>query len=209
MRCKRIHRARRYATCVAAMVALCATDTRATAQQPYPPPNYPGYPQPSYPQPQYPYPQQPVAPVPGQGTPALPTYRTPLIIVAAPTENTTLPEDKPVAVLRFMSVEPLDPIDALSFSVSVDGKDKTALFRLTQGEAWGPLADPNEVLASGQHEITARICSARGSCGTTKATVTVVARSGLEAATSSAAKTKEKKTKVLDAAVQAARILIR
>ena len=208
MRCKRIHLARLYATCVAAMVALCATSVRAAAQQPYPPPNYPGYPQP-YPQPQYPYPQQPAGSAPGQVPTTLPAYRTPLIIVAAPTEGTTLPEDKPVAVLRFMSVEPLDPIDALSFSVSVDGKDKTALFRLTQGEAWGPLAEPNEVLASGQHEITARICSARGSCGTTKATVTVVARSGLEAATSSAAKTKEKKTKVLDAAVQAARILIR
>ena len=93
--------------------------------------------------------------------------------------------------------------------MSVDGKDKTALFRLTQGEAWGPLAEPNEVLTSGQHEITARICSARGSCGTTKATVTVVARTGLHAAASQSVKAKERKTKVLDAAVQAARILIR
>ncbi len=208
MRCTRIHRAHRYVPCVAAMLAIGATSARASAQHPYPAPTYPGYPQP-YPQPQYPYPQQPVGPAHGQAAPTLPTYRTPLTIVAAPTEGTTLPEDKPVAVLRFMSVEPLDPIDALSFSVSVDGKDKTDLFRLTQGEAWGPLAEPNEILGSGQHEITARICSARGSCGTTKATVTVVARSALHAAASPAVKAKEKKTRVLDAAVQAARILIR
>lgn len=204
----RINRIRSYRPFCAAIFALLTASTFASAQQPYPPPGYPAYP-PPYPQPQYPYPQQPTPPVQGQLPAALPTYRTPLIIVAAPTEGTTLPDDKPVAVLRFMSVEPLDPIDALSFSISVDGKDKTALFRLTHGEAWGPLAEPNEILTSGQHEITARICSARGSCGTTKATVTVVAASGIQAGVAAAAKTKEKKTKVLDAAVQAARILIR
>ena len=161
----RVNSIRRYGPCCTAILTLLSASALASAQQPYPPSGYPVYPQ-AYPQPQYPYPQQPTPPVQGQLPAALPTYRTPLIIVAAPTEGTTLPEDKPVAVLRFMSVEPLDPIDALSFSVSVDGKDKTGLFRLTQGEAWGPLAEPNEILTSGQHEITARICSARGSCGT-------------------------------------------
>lgn len=205
MRCIRVHRARRFAPCVAAMLALgAAQEARA---QSYPPPAYPGYPQP-YPPQQYPYPQ-PIPPTSPGGQPApLPAYRAPTIIVAAPTDGTALPEDKPVAVLRFMSVEPTDPIDALSFSVAVDGKDKTALFQATQGEAWGPLAGPNESLTAGQHELAARICTSHGECSTAKATVTVVATgSGLQVNAAKAAEAKQKRTKILDAVLQAARVL--
>lgn len=206
MRHIRIHRACRLASCVAAIMALCTAVQEARGQT-YPQP-YPGYPQP-YPPQQYPYPQ-PVPPTTPSGQPAaLPTYHAPTIIVAAPIDGTPLPEDKPVAVLRFMSVEPTDPIDALSFSVAVDGKDKTALFQASQGEAWGPLAAPNEVLAAGQHELAARICTSHGECGTAKATVTVVASaSGLQLTTAKAAEAKQKKTRILDAVLQAARILI-
>jgi hypothetical protein len=131
-----------------------------------------------------------------------------LLIVAAPVDGASLPEDKPVVVLRFMSVEPTDPIDALSFAVAVDGKDKTALFQATQGEAWGPLAGPGETLTAGQHELAARICTSHGECGTAKATVTVVASaSGLSVPAAKAAEAKQKKTKILDAVLQAARIL--
>src|SRR6266566_757343 len=99
-----------------------------------------------------------------------PAYRAPTIVVAAPADGTPLPEDKPVAVLRFMSSEPTDPIDALSFSVAVDGKDKTALF---------------------------------------KATVTIVASaSGLPVAAAKA-ESKQKKARILDAVVQAIRVLFR
>lgn len=208
MRCIRVHRANRYVPCVAAMLALGALAHKAKAQT-YPQP-YPGYPQP-YPQQPYPYPQ-PVQPVPSQPGPpiTLPTYHAPTIIVAAPAEGTPLPEDKPVAVLRFMSVEPTDPIDALSFSVAVDGKDKTSLFQATPGEAWGPLADPTETLAAGQHELVARICTSHGECGTAKSTVTVAANvSGVQVGAAKVAESKQKKTKILDAVVQAVRVLFR
>ncbi len=138
-----------------------------------------------------------------------PAYRAPTIVVAAPADGTPLPEDKPVAVLRFMSGEPTDPIDALSFSVAVDGKDKTALFQAAQGEAWGPLTAPNETLNPGQHELVARICTSHGACTTVKATVTIVASaSGLPVAAAKA-ESKQKKARILDAVVQAIRVLFR
>lgn len=208
MRCIRVHRARRYLSCIIAMLALGAATQKARAQT-YPQP-YPGYPQP-YPQQPYPYPQPPVQPTPQPGQPpALPAYHAPTIIVAAPAEGIPLPGDKPVAVLRFMSTEPTDPIDALSFSVSVDGKDKTSLFQATPGEAWGSLAGPNESLSTGQHDLTARICTSHGECGTAKASVTVVASaSGLQVTATKAAEARQKKTKILDALVQAVRVLFR
>ena len=97
MRCNRIPRIPCFLPFLAAVIAICAASNTARGQQPYPMPGYPqpGYPQP-YPQPQYPYPPQPVGPGAVQVAPTLPTYRMPLIIVAAPTEGTTLPEDKPL-----------------------------------------------------------------------------------------------------------------
>jgi len=206
MRCIRVHRGR-FAPCAAALLVLAAARHEARAQT-YPQP-YPGYPQP-YPPPQYPYPQ-PVPPTTPSGqSPALPSYHAPTIIVAAPADGTPLPEDKPVAVLRFMSVEPTDPIDALSFSVAVDGKEKTSLFQATPGEAWGPLVGPNETITAGQHELTARICTSHGECGTAKTTVTVVAgASGLQVTAAKAAEQKQKRTKILDTVVQAVRVLFR
>jgi hypothetical protein len=142
-------------------------------------------------------------------TAALPEYHAPTILIAAPAAGTALPEDRPVAVLRFVSTEPTDPIDALSFSIAVDGKDKTGLFQATQGEAWGPLVEPNETLASGQHELVARICTSHGACGIAKATVTVVASpSGLPLGAAKA-EPKQKKGKILDAIMQAIRVLLR
>lgn len=138
-----------------------------------------------------------------------PTYRAPTLIVAAPVDGAPLPEDKPVAVLRFTSVEPNDPIDALSFSVAVDGKDRTALFQATSGEAWGPLVAPDETLAPGQHDLAARICTSHGACTTVKAAVTVVAEaSGLQG-TGAKAEAKQKKSRFFDAVVQAIRALFR
>jgi hypothetical protein len=201
---------RRTARCViyaTVWLALGGAVTQAKAQT-YPPQPYPGYP-PQYPQQPYPHPQvPPVGPVPSQpGTP-LPEYHTPLIIVAAPAQGSTLPDDKPVVVLRFMSNEPTDPIDALTFSVTMDGKDKTSLFQLTQGEAWGRIAEPSEVLTAGSHDIAARICTAHGECGTTKATLTVVSSSSVgQVASATAAVKAKKKAKIFDAVLQAARVL--
>ncbi|MDB4884648.1 MAG: hypothetical protein JWN79_86 [Gemmatimonadetes bacterium] len=178
MQCIRVHRARRTLHCAAALIALGGAARKAGAQS-YP--TYPTYP----PAPTMPYPGYPTTPTIPAGvpatlpTPVLPTYRPPVIALAQPAEGVVLPEDKPVVVLRFAAVEPLDPIDALTLSVTVDGTDRTTLFTLAQGEAWGRLSPPDELLAAGQHEVRARICSTRGTCGVAKGTVTVISSASL------------------------------
>ena len=210
MRCIRVHRARRGWSCAAAVLVLGGASHRVAAQQTFPVPGYP-QPYPTYPT----YPQYPQTPVPGmpQTAVTLPAYRVPLISVAQPNDGIALPDDKPVAVFRFASGEPLDPLDALSFTVTVDGVDRTPLFQLTQGEAWGSLAAAGELLSAGQHDVSARICTAHGACGTTKATVNIVpAASVIQLGAGTAAsqsKSPSRRGRVLDAVLQAARILIR
>jgi hypothetical protein len=202
MRCIRVHRASRYAPCAAAMFALGLVAQQGRGQQPIPPPNYPVYPQP------YPIQPMPIGNPSGQQV-LLPAYHAPSIVLAAPTEGAALPMDKPVAVLRFTSSEPLDPIDALSFSVSLDAQDKTRLFQMSQGEAWGPLIAPGETIVSGQHEVAARICTSHGACGTVKATVIVAATAPTQiASTKTSEKAKDAKNKVWSAVLQAARALL-
>lgn len=189
----------------------CSIAAHSANAQTYPTP-YPTYPQPQYPT----YPQYPQTPTPGVPTvPAqpvvLPPYRAPSITLAQPAENGALPDDKPVAVFRFASAEPLDPIDALSFSVMVDGVERSRAFQLTQGEAWGLLADAGALMSAGQHDIRARICSARGTCEEVKATVTVVPAltAGGLSAPGSASASKQRPGRMLDAVLQAVRVLIR
>jgi hypothetical protein len=206
MRCVRVHRARRAIPCMAALLALGSAAERVAAQQ------YPGYPQQPYPTypvvPQYP---QPTIPGGQPGQPAvLPPYRLPVITIAQPAEGIALPDDKPVVVLRFASVESLDPLDALSFTLTVDGEDRTALFQLAQGEAWGRLSMPGELLSAGEHAVCARVCTSHGVCGSAKATVNVVpfsSMSQLSAGTSSS-KTSQRRSRVFDAVLQAMRVLI-
>ena len=89
-----------------------------------------------------------------------------------------MPQDRPVLVFRFAPGEPSDPIDAASFRVAVDGRDRTAQFQVASGEAWGPIADAATAgaapLPAGVHQVAARICSTRGACGTVDVSVTAV-----------------------------------
>ena len=205
MKCIRVHRARRALQCAAALMALGGVARKASAQQGYPPgyPTYPTYP--AQPAPTYPgYPGAPSQPV------ALAPYRLPVIAISQPGEGIALPDDKPVIVLRFASAEPLDPLDALSFLLTVDGEDRTALFQLAQGEAWGPLASAGELLSAGQHEVRARICTGHGVCGSAKATVNIVPASSLAQLSTgaSSSKTSQRRGRVFDAVLQAVRVLI-
>ena len=209
MRCVRVHRARRAIPCMAALLALGGAAERAAAQQ------YPGYPQQPYPTypviPQYPQIPQPTIPGASPGQPlVLPPYRLPVITVAQPVEGIALPDDKPVVVLRFASVEPLDPLDALSFTLTVDGEDRTALFQLAQGEAWGRLSMPGELLSAGEHDVRARVCTSHGVCGSAKATVNIVPASTLTqlSAGASSSKSSQRRGRVFDAVLQAVRVLI-
>jgi hypothetical protein len=216
MHCIRVHRARRSLRCAAALIVLGSAARKVSAQAYPTSPPYPGYPQPA--QPAYPgYPIVPGSPVtaPAGGAVVLSAYRLPIITIAQPIEGVVLPDDKPVSVIRFAAVEPLDPIDALSLTVTVDGTDRTALFTLSQGEAWGRLSPLDETLGAGQHEMRARICSTRGTCAVAKATVNVVASTSLLqqlGATNNPASTKastSRTSKVFGAVLQAMRVLIK
>jgi hypothetical protein len=151
-----------------------------------------------------------VIPLPATGqnpTIVLPTYQLPVIALAQPLSGGVVQQDKPVVVFRFAAGEQGDPIDARSFAMSVDGQDRTSLFQMTVAEAWGPLIPAAETINLGRHEIAARICSARGACNTTTASVTIAA-TGPTSGTP-ASKTQKKKTQILDALLGALRTLLK
>ena len=108
-------------------------------------------------------------------------YRAPSVVLAYPEAHAALPADKAVVVLRFAQGEAGDPIDPGSFKVTVDGVDRTALFRVAEGEAWGPLGDASAAgstgvatgVSPGPRTVSARICSARGVCGVLSVVVDV------------------------------------
>lgn len=168
--------------------------------------------------------QQPV-PVPGQspqspGPPPLAAYRPPALALAQPAVGGTVQQDRPIVVFRFAAGEPNDPIDLASFAVTIDGRDRTRSFQVTSGEAWGSLAgeasatgDP--FLALGTHQLSARICSARGACGVLVTSLTVVP-SQLQSPTSNSAaegvagdsSASSRRRRVVDAVLAALRKLL-
>lgn len=109
--------------------------------------------------------------------PALAPYRTPVIALVQPTSGGAIPRDKPVVVFRLAQGEPSDGIDAKSLTVTVDGIDVTPAFQLAGNDAWGSLAGAASAspLDVGVHQVIARICSARGACGSVSAAVTIAA----------------------------------
>lgn len=118
--------------------------------------------------------QAPSAPAPDAST--LGGYRTPAIALVQPGNGGTLPQDKPVAVFRFAQGEPADAVDVRSLVVTLDGADVTARFQVVGNDAWGSLADPAAgPLNPGPHQVLARICSARGACGSASAVVSIIA----------------------------------
>ena len=108
-------------------------------------------------------------------------YRAPAIVLAYPERGTDLPADKAVVVIRFAPREAEDPIDVSSFKATVDGIDRSAQFRVTSTEAWGPLGEASPPvgssaetrLTSGAHTLGARVCSVRGVCGALSVVVEV------------------------------------
>jgi len=123
----------------------------------------------------------PVQPQPSNpGSDPIPgAYRLPAIVLVQPAGAATVQRDRPVIVFRFAPGEPNDPIDLASFAVTVDGRDRTRFFQVTGAEAWGSLAgdasaQSDSSLALGTHQVSARICSARGACGVIVSSLTVV-----------------------------------
>jgi len=112
----------------------------------------------------------------GAQQPPSPSYRGPSIALVQPPAGATVPRDKPVVVFRFMRGETADLIDAGSFTVTVDGVDRSTNFQVTADEAWGPLGPTggDSALAVGPHKVAARICSVRGACAHVADSVSVV-----------------------------------
>lgn len=161
--------------------------------------------------------QQP-APVPPSGPPAqpaavvqLPTYRPPALALVQPAAGGSVPQDRPVVVFRFAPGEPNDPIDARSFGVAVDGADRAAAFQVTTSEAWGSIADAGDgAFVAGAHQVTARICSARGACAEVTVPVTVIPSAAVSrpSADSSAKTALSRRRRVIDALVAAVKHLL-
>lgn len=193
---------------VGAGVVLCAllagAPSQGSAQQPVPGPTQPP-------------PSNPGSdPMPG-------AYRLPVIVLVQPAGAATVQRDRPVIVFRFGAGEPNDPIDLASFAVTVDGRDRTRSFQVTGAEAWGSLAgdvaaQSDSSLALGTHQVSARICSARGACGVIVSSLTVVP-SQLEspsphpaaegaAADSSGSSASSRRRRVIDAILLALRKLL-
>jgi hypothetical protein len=144
--------------------------------------------------------QQPV-PAPG----SLPAYHPPLLALVQPASGGTIPLDRPAVVFRFAPGDSADPVDARSFAITVDGKDRSAGFQSARDMVWGPLAPPDEPasLTVGSHTISARICSIRGSCADVSASVTIATTSG-----DSNAPTTNRKRSVVDLILAALKKLL-
>jgi hypothetical protein len=111
--------------------------------------------------------QQPTSPAAPGG------YRPPTIALAQPVAGAAVPQDHAVVIFRFTQGEADDPIDARSFTVGVDGKDRSSSFQVAPDRAWGPLGDGSGAIAPGAHQLSARICSTRGICGAVDSPVLV------------------------------------
>ena len=114
---------------------------------------------------------------PAPATPPLPSYHPPLLALVQPAADGSIPHDRPIVVFRFAPGDSTDPVDARSFTITVDGKERSAGFQAARDMVWGALATPDEApaLGTGAHTLVARICSIRGSCGEVSASVTITA----------------------------------
>ena len=144
-------------------------------------------------------------------TPMLAPYRAPAIALVEPLDGGVVYQARPVIVLRFAMGEATDPIDASSFSIDVDGTDRTKLFQTSASEAWGPLAPTSASeppLGGGPHHISARICSSRGACSTTQATVSTIPATASPATNAAPPAGRSLHQRLLDAALNAARRIL-
>jgi hypothetical protein len=112
-------------------------------------------------------------------TDSLHSYHLPAISLVLPARDEDgVPRDRPVIVFAVEQGEADDPIDSTSLRVMIDSEDQTALFMLSGGRAWGAMSNTGVAgvgaIALGPHRVMARICSQRGVCGTTQASVKVV-----------------------------------
>jgi len=100
------------------------------------------------------YSRQGAGQTPASPAPPLQTFRPPVIVLAEPASDATVPQDRPIVMFRFAAGDSADPIDARSFVVSVDGKDRTPLFEVVADVAFGPLAPPPNNAGGDRRRLT-------------------------------------------------------
>jgi hypothetical protein len=147
-----------------------------------------------------------IAGAPSRGSAQQAAYRPPALALVQPAAGGSVPADRPVVVFRIAPGEPNDAVDVRSFAVAVDGTDRTGLFQVSAGEAWGPLSalDGASPLTAGAHQLVARICSSRGVCSEFSATVAVVPSPMADSETPSSGR----RRKLFDALLDAVRKIL-
>ena len=136
---------------------------------------------------------------------AMPTlYSPPRLTLAYPAPGMSVPSDNPAVVFRYAPGEASDPLDLRTFAVTVDGADRTRHFRATADAAWGLISDRRGA-GLRAHNVRARVCSVRGACAEVAAVVTVAG----PVATTNDAPNKERRGKIIDVVLEAARRLLK
>jgi hypothetical protein len=113
-----------------------------------------------------------------------------------------------VAVFRFSPGEAFDPIDARSFSVALDGADRTPFYHVSADEAWGALGDDERPITAGVHTVDARICSMRGVCAVASTTIIVAPATPVVTDSVEHARPRSTRRRLLEALLSAARKLL-
>lgn len=120
-----------------------------------------------------------------------------------PAPGVSVPADNASVVFQYASTD-ADPLDLRSFTVTVDGVDRTARFRVTADVAWGMIAD-GDTAGIRAHDVRARICSVRGVCVSANAIVPVVGTPGPR----ETSLTKARRGRIIDVLLEMARRLLK
>ena len=128
---------------------------------------------------------------------------TPRLTIVHPLPGVSISGENPALVLRYSSSDTSDPLDLRTLEILVDGRDRTAHFRVTADVAWGTIVDGATGISA--HEVEARVCTVRGVCVRLSAIVTVES----PVVASQPAVNKDRRGKIIDVFLEAARRLLR
>ena len=100
-------------------------------------------------------------------------YRPPTLVLAYPAPGVSVPGDNATVVFHYAVEDLSDPLDLRSFTVLVDGVDRTTHFRVTADAAWGAIM-PSAEVGIRAYDVRARVCTIRGVCAELSTVVPVI-----------------------------------
>lgn len=130
-------------------------------------------------------------------------YAPPRLVLAYPAPGVSVPGDHATVIFQYASTD-TDALDLRSFSVTVDGIDRTSHFRVTADAAWGTIIT-GDTAGIRAHDVRARICSVRGVCANANVIVAVVG----SAVPAKPSPSKERRGKIIDVLLEMMRRLLR